>query len=266
VQYDLVKDRLEKIVGDSAFARKLFFAALDRLFLRSRYVAREIKRLQKQKFQPSEILDAGSGFGQYTIRLARKFPNAHITGMDVKPTQVASGNRLLQQMGLKNAQFVIGDLLEMSDENRYDLALSVDVLEHIEDDRRVIQNIGRALRIGGLFILTTPYFDGVHPSPAVFIDEHVRPGYSWREMTDKMEEAGLELMTFEITYGMWGNVGWKLLQKWPMEWLSRRPWMLPLVGIYFCFAYPIAWVCMYLDMNVGNPNGGGILAIGVKKS
>ncbi|MCX6638946.1 MAG: class I SAM-dependent methyltransferase [bacterium] len=265
MQYDLVKDRLERIVGDSALLRRLFFAALDRLFLRSRYIAREIKRLKKQKFNPTEILDAGSGFGQYTIRLARSFPEARIIGLDVKQEQVDSGNRLIDKMDLHNAAFIIGDLLTMEEENRYDLALSVDVLEHIEDDRKVIANIARSLKPGGLFMLTTPYFDGVHPSAAVYIDEHVRPGYSWRELSDKMSEAGLDLQRFEITYGPWGNIGWKLLQKWPMGWLHGRTWLLPLVGLYFCFAYPVAWVCMYLDMNVGNPNGGGIMAIGMKR-
>ncbi len=261
MKYDLVKNRLEKLLGDSPFLRKLFFAAMDRLFLRSRYVAREIAMLKRSGFAPQQILDAGSGFGQYSFRMARIFPKARITGLDVKEEIVASGNRLAQRSGVENISFKTGDLLDLGYLGQFDLALSVDVLEHIEDDRAVIGNISKALKPGGFFIFTTPYFDGVNPGGAVFIDEHVRPGYSRDETEEKLFEAGLRLKKFTITYGYWGNIAWNLLQKIPMRLLSGRFWLLPVVFIYFIVVYPLAWICMKLDMISDNRSGGGILAV-----
>lgn len=264
MEYDQVKDRLEKIIGDSPVARRLFFAALDRLFLRSRYIRREIGRLKRSGFSPEEILDAGSGFGQYSFRLGRMFPAAHITGLDLKQELVNSGNLFVNRSGMNNIEFERGDLLTMDDEGRFDLILCVDVLEHIEEDRKAIGNISRALKPGGIFIFTTPYFEG-KSTEEVFVDEHVRPGYSKGETKEKLHEANLELRQFTITYGPWGNIAWKLLQKWPMSWLSGRIWLLPVVFLYYLFAYPIAWIYMHLDMKARNRTGGGILAVAVKR-
>ena len=161
--------------------------------------------------------------------------------------------------------FEVGDLLDLKYESKFDLVLSVDVLEHIEEDRKVLANIAHALKPEGLFIFTTPYYDGNEPGNAVFVDEHVRPGYTRLEAEEKLSEAGLELQKFTITYGSWGNVAWTLLQKWPMSTLSGRFWLLPFVLIYFIFAYPVAWICMKMDMLTDNRHGGGILAVAVKR-
>ena len=265
MEYDRIKDRIESILGHNTLARKLFFAALDRLFLRARYVRREIDTLKKSGFNPSKILDAGSGFGQYSFRLARTFPQAQVIGLDLKEQIVDSGNRLAVQFGVDNIKFEKGDLLSMDHESQYDMVLNVDVLEHIEEDRKVIENIGRILKPGGLFVLTTPYFDEDHPVQSMFVDEHVRPGYSRKDLEEKLNSAGLELRKFTITYGSFGGVAWRLLQKWPMSWLSGRIWLLPLVLIYFCAAYPIAWIFMQLDMMIKNTHGGGILAVAVRR-
>lgn len=265
MEYDAVKNRLERLLGDSVPARKLFFGAMDRLFLRARYIRREINRLKKVGFKPASVLDAGSGFGQYSYRLARTFPGAQITGLDLKSDLVESGNRFAKMMRLDNISFEAGNLLTMDDEDRFDLAISVDVLEHIEDDRGVIGNIGRALKQNGLFIFTTPYYDGNDPDSAVFVDEHVRPGYSREEAEEKLSGAGFRLETFTITYGPWGGAAWRLLQKLPMTWLSGRLWLLPLVFIYYLFAYPVSWLFMHFDMRIKNTRGGGILAIAVKR-
>ena len=265
LEYDLIKDRLEGFLGDSALAHRLFFAALDRLFLRSRYIHRELQKLKASGFSPARLLDAGSGFGQYSFRLARSFPRAKVTGLDLKSERVEASNRLARQFQMDNLAFESGDLLTMEAEAAYDLVLSVDVLEHIEEDRRVIANIARSLRPSGLFILTTPFYDSSSSKDTAFVDEHVRPGYSRKETEQKLAEAGLELRQFIITYGPWGNVAWTLLQKWPMSWLSGRIGLLPLVLVYLVFAYPIAWFCMQIDMRVNNTGGGGILALAVKR-
>jgi SAM-dependent methyltransferase len=268
LDYDPVKARIEVLLGGSVLPRKLFFAAMDRLFLRSRYVARELSLLGSGRFRPLEILDAGSGFGQYSVRMARTFPEARVTGVDVKRDLVESGNRFVKAAGIEHVAFAVGDLLELGFIDRFDLALSVDVLEHIEDDRRVLANIARALKPGGLFILTTPYWagrEGDAPPADFAVGEHVRPGYSRDELDEKLAGAGLDLDKFTITYGPSGNVAWTLLQRNPIGWLSRGFWLAPLVAAYFGVAYPIAWVFMQMDMQAHNKNGEGILAVAKKR-
>lgn len=269
MEYDPVKDRLQKFLGASVSARKLFFAALNRLFLRARYVRRELERLKTSSFSPVNILDGGSGFGQYSFRLAKTFPEARILGLDLKKELVESGNQFARQAGYDRVSFAVGDLLTMTYEDQFDLVLSVDVMEHIEDDRTVFDNISRALKSGGLFVMTTPYFDGssehIPVADQPFVDEHVRPGYSRSELAEKLNQANIELRQFIITYGKWGNLAWLLLQKWPLSWLSGRSWLLPLVALYYCLAYPLAWFFMQMDLRTDNKSGGGILAVAAKR-
>jgi|SRR5580692_1584463 2-polyprenyl-3-methyl-5-hydroxy-6-metoxy-1,4-benzoquinol methylase len=267
MEYDPVKNKIEAALGESVLARKMFFATMDRLFLRSRYVARELSQLSASGLKPREILDAGSGFGQYDFRMARLFPEAKVTGLDVKSHVVDSGNRFAKEAGVDNVAFAVGDLLDLGYEARFDLVLSVDVIEHIEDDRRVLANVARALKPGGLFVLTTPYWaglEGVAPPAEFMVGEHVRPGYSREELRDKLAGAGLELSKFTITYGPTGGLAWHLLQRFPITWLSGRFWLAPLVAAYFGFAYPAAWVLMQMDMRTDNQDGRGILAVAKK--
>jgi SAM-dependent methyltransferase len=266
MDYDPVKNKIQAALGGNVAARKLFFAAMDTLFLRARYVARELSELSADGFRPDEILDAGSGFGQYGFRMANTFPGAKITGLDVKKDLVESGNKFAAKAGLGNVAFAVGDLLDLGYQSRFDLALSVDVIEHIEDDRRVMANVAQALKPGGLFVLTTPYWAGSAgtPPPDFVVGEHVRPGYSREELGEKLASAGLELTKFTITYGPWGNVAWRLLQKMPITWLSGRFWLAPFVAAYFGVAYPIAWLFMQMDMHAKNGDGEGILAVARK--
>ncbi len=269
MEYDPVKNRLQALLGDNPWLRNLFFVALDHLFLRSRYIRRELRRLARSGFRPAQILDAGAGFGQYSVQMAKIFPDAQILALDVKEDLVAAGNEFVRKMGLRNILFETGDLLNLKYESRFNLVLSVDVMEHIREDRLVLANIGKSLATGGYLLMTTPYYDPGRPQPssesAGFTAEHVRPGYSRNELEGKLSEAGMQIEKFVITYGRCGGVAWKLLQKKPMSWLSGKPWLLPAVALYLGLVYPFAWAMMELDMRMTNQTGGGIFVAARKR-
>ena len=48
------------------------------------------------------------------------------------------------------------DLTTLTDINCYDLILSVDVMEHIEEDVIVFQNFYRSLKENGILLISTP--------------------------------------------------------------------------------------------------------------
>ncbi|MCD6117898.1 class I SAM-dependent methyltransferase, partial [bacterium] len=88
VEYDPIKERLSGIVKNSILLRKMMFAVLNLLFLRTWYVRRAVKRLHNERKSGLNILDAGSGFGQYSYYLAKKFKNARVTGVEIKQEHV----------------------------------------------------------------------------------------------------------------------------------------------------------------------------------
>ncbi len=88
MHYDPIKDTLGALVRRSPLLRKLFYKSLGAMFLREWYVKRKIKLLYGAN-PPADIFDAGSGFGQYSYFMAKRFPHAKINAVDVKEDQIS---------------------------------------------------------------------------------------------------------------------------------------------------------------------------------
>lgn len=104
-------------------------------------------RYAKDRAQGLRVLDLGSGSGYGTAELVGQ-PNL-LVGLDrVRPDR---GARALQ------ARFVRGDLnaLPLLQES-FDLVVSFQVIEHLEDPSPYLGAMARMLRPNGLAILTTP--------------------------------------------------------------------------------------------------------------
>ncbi len=200
MHYDPIKDTLGSLVRRSPLLRKVFYKALGAMFLREWYVKHKIKSLYRSN-QPKDIFDAGSGFGQYSYFMAKRFSSVHILGVDVKEDQVSDCKYFFSKCGLNNCEFAIGDLTKIEDGNRYDFILSVDVMEHIEDDIGVFRRFYRALKPGGRVLINTPSnlggSDAHSDEDESFIGEHVRLGYSKEDVCSKLEQAGFEIESFE---------------------------------------------------------------------
>ena len=156
MQYDPIKRSLGKVFNQSVFLRKTFYSILDLLLLRTWHVKKAFREWQKSASGDVNILDAGMGFGQYSWFMSRKLPKAQILGVDVKTEQVADCNDFFAKAGQNNAVFVEADLTKFRQEEKYDFVLSVDVMEHIEEDVKVMSNARQALKKGGRLMIHTP--------------------------------------------------------------------------------------------------------------
>ncbi len=81
--------------------------------------------------------------------------------------------------------------------NCFDIILSVDVMEHIEEDVLVFKNFYNSLKNNGVILISTPSDQGgsdVHNDhEESFIDEHVRDGYSIKGITDKLIAGRIQI-------------------------------------------------------------------------
>jgi ubiquinone/menaquinone biosynthesis C-methylase UbiE len=66
-----------------------------------------------QGLHPHKILDVGCGNGKLSLQLAKLFPNAEITGVDLSPHLVRWCRKKAQDMGVTNAQFYWQDAGDM---------------------------------------------------------------------------------------------------------------------------------------------------------
>lgn len=263
--YDPIKDRIGAVVSRNVLLQRLFFFALDTVFLRTWHVKKNIRRqfAEWPKDRPLRILDAGTGFGQYVWFLVRTFPQAEILAVDVKQDYLDRAQSFLDRTPYgKRVRWAYADLTQFETDERFDFILSVDVMEHIEDDRAVFRNFAKVLNPDGVVLINTPSDLGGSDADLEgesFISEHVRDGYNKEELTEKLQTAGLNPFHRQYTYGRFGSLAWRFLLKYPLKMLSwSRGLALVLPFWYAVFLLP----CLLLhgvDVNIKNPAGTGVL-------
>jgi len=263
MHYDPIKKTVGGFFNKSPFLRKIFYKLLDLLLLRAWHVHRELRKWKKQAPENAHILDAGFGFGQYTLFMKNLAPNSCILGVDVKEDQVSECNQFFRAIKKENVLFKVADLLEFKKAETFDMCLCVDVMEHIEEDVKVMSNICASLKDGGMLLISTPSDQGgsdVHEdSDTSFIEEHARDGYNMDEIKEKLKSAGFSKVKAHYSYGTMGKISWRLSMKYPMKLLNISKVFLVILPFYYLITYPISFVLNFLDVNGAHASGTGLI-------
>ncbi|RAU84298.1 class I SAM-dependent methyltransferase [Pontibacter arcticus] len=264
MQYDPIKRVLGDVFNKTPFLRRVFYNLLDLLLLRTWHVHKELRTWATgRRDKEQRILDAGSGFGQYTYFMTGMSRKWNVLAVDVKEEQVSDCNQFFRAIGRNNVLFKIADLVQFRQPESYDLILSVDVMEHILEDVDVFRNFQASLRPGGMLLISTPSDQGgsdVHEdSETSFIEEHVRDGYNIREIEDKLKLAGFSKVEARYSYGKPGQVSWRLSMKYPMLMLNVSKIFFILLPFYYLLTFPISLVLNWRDVNGKHPSGTGLI-------
>jgi len=264
MQYDPIKHSLGKVFNSTPFLRRMFYRLLDLLLLRSWHIRCELKKLNREGFSPEKIADAGSGFGQYVYYLSKRYPKARITGLDIKQEQVDDCNQFFTAIKCNHrVNFRYADLTKLEENEKWDLVLSVDVMEHIEDDRTVFRHLYKGLRPGGILLISTPSDQGGsdvhHEHDESFIDEHVRDGYGIVEIDEKLREAGFSDIQIKYSYGRPGKISWKLSMKYPILLANMSKLFLLVLPLYYLLVYPFCYLLNMSDVRGTHATGTGLI-------
>lgn len=269
MHYDPIKDIFASLIRKFPILRVSFYKMLDVIFLRSWYVRRELRALRKE-FGKKEIsiYDAGTGYAQYSYFMARKLKPNNIYSADVKQNWIKDCELFFKQKGFNNVKFGIEDLTSINHQNKFDLIVCIDVMEHIVDDVKVFENFYKALKKDGYLMINTPSTFGgsdVHEDEdESFIGEHARDGYSYEDLEAKLTPLGYKVYKYRYTYGKWGNLSWRLGIKYPMIMLNSSKLFFILLPFYFLITLPFTFIMMYLDYSGENKVGAGINFIAKK--
>lgn len=233
--------------------------------LRAAHIQREMERLGLTK-SSLRMLDAGSGRGDLAIHLAKRFPAWQVVGLELEPEKVANSRMIAERLGLDNIEFRQGSLETFGAESSFDLIVNADVMEHIEDDRRVLANLYRALRPGGHIILTSPSVPqrkhlrlvawrerriGFQPSDY----GHVRQGYSREDLEEKFTAVGARVTRSYLTFGFFGTLAFDLF----FVIGDNRPH-----PVVFALMFPFLMLLAGLDLAFPSKTGSAILAVASK--
>jgi len=97
----------------------------------------------------AKILEIGSGKGNMLRYL--KNEGCQVTGIDANKEYIDFGKK---ELGVE-ITMMSGDQLEFND-NSFDIVMSFDVLEHIPNSDKHLEEVRRVLKPGGYYLLQTP--------------------------------------------------------------------------------------------------------------
>jgi SAM-dependent methyltransferase len=128
----------------------------------------------------ARILDAGCGSGRNMVEFAR---HGTVTGIELSAPSVALGR------GRGAGEVVEGSVLDMPFEaDAFDLAASLDVIEHLQDDLQALRELRRVVAPGGSLLVTVPAYQWLW-SGHDEINHHFRR-YTRRSLQRIGEQAG----------------------------------------------------------------------------
>src|SRR5262245_7133302 len=170
----------------SFFAR--LFAIEDRHFwfcARNHVISTIVSQLTTDLTAGYRVLEVGCGTGNVLRFLERACPRGTVIGMDL------FGEGLRYASHRTSCALVQGDMHAAPFAAQFELIGLFDVLEHLQDDRRVLNDLTGMLAPGGALLLTVP----AHRSLWSYFDEascHCRR-YEPEELESKLRDAGYQV-------------------------------------------------------------------------
>ncbi|HUO04935.1 MAG TPA: class I SAM-dependent methyltransferase [Candidatus Binataceae bacterium] len=257
---------IEKAIAEPSRMRRNAYRLIGEIHIPGRIRIHHVFRAIKSLDLPDEgvnMLDAGTGRGDIALHCARWLPKWRVHGVDLEDDRVTRCRTAAAALGLGNASFSRRNLLEIDAKSEYDLITNTDVLEHIEDDRRAISILARALAPGGYLLMTFPSIPQRRHLRLVAWRErrigftpadigHVRPGYSPDQINALAREAGLEPVRTQWTYGPFGNLAHDVF----FVLGDSRP-----NPVVFAAALPFLLTLSFLELRTPIHHGSGLLAI-----
>jgi SAM-dependent methyltransferase len=131
----------------------------------------------------ARILDAGCGSGRNMVELAR---HGAVTGVEL------SGPSVQLARDRSVGEVLEGSVMEMPfEDGAFDLTVSLDVIEHLEDDVAALKELRRVTKPGGALLVTVPAYQWLWSGHDEINHHHRR--YNRRTLLQAAERGGWQL-------------------------------------------------------------------------
>ncbi len=113
----------------------------------------------------AEVLDVGSGTGEFTVRLAQLLPQARLLGIEILPQHVAYARQQHARFAPR-LDFKTGDAFALDfPDAQFDFVACRHVLQSVPEPQRVITELIRVTRPGGRLHLLAEDYGMIHAYP-----------------------------------------------------------------------------------------------------
>lgn len=189
----VIQNRLEKAllnVGDMALKR------------RAKRIVEELEIHQGDK-----ILEVGCGNGYYLSLLNRLGLKISLTGIDNDKAALFDAQRFI---GDEKVILVFADATKLPfGESSFDKIICSEVIEHVKNDKKVLKEIHRVLKKGGVMVLSTcnisyPFFwDPINWFLQHIFKTHIKRGFwsgIWSQHLRMYEKKDVEKLVKEVNF------------------------------------------------------------------
>jgi ubiquinone/menaquinone biosynthesis C-methylase UbiE len=165
------------------------------------------------------VLDLGCGGGRHAFEVYRR--GADVVAFDLDPGELGPVAGMFGAMRAEGeadqqagATAISGDATAMPfGDGTFDRVIAAEVLEHIFDDQRAMNELARVLRPGGLAAITVPSFLPERICWALSTEYHEVPGghvriYTRAELEAKLRRAGLSTRWHHHAHGLHSPYWW----------------------------------------------------------
>jgi SAM-dependent methyltransferase len=176
------------------------------------------KLIQEIPFsEKPEILDLGTGYGEYAFSLAKAIPSAIVHALDIDGDRVAAVNQAISKSRISNIR-THHAFLENTSICDLDFVFSVDVFEHILPAQMPFKTVHEKLKPGGHFLVKIPNVTQKTIFPERYFEEHqdwleeehVGQVYDLQGLKARFESEGFEIVHASYSDGIISRLAWEL--------------------------------------------------------
>lgn len=127
-----------------------------------------VEHCKKTQNVTPRVLDYGCAHGHYLMPMAKVFHKGEFVGVDISERAVKAARKWAERDGVTNASFihmfdgVLGTL------EKFDVIVAGEVLEHVIDPWKLLDDLRACLKPGGCLVITTPYGRWEHSGTVAF--------------------------------------------------------------------------------------------------
>ncbi len=218
----LMKERISEsgVIEDRELAEYYSFMA-------KRYMRipcqRVLSRIRAKRIEKGRALDVGTGPGIFPIYLSKVLPNIHFKAIDLSAVMIDIAQKNALEAGMDDRiAFQVGSAYSLPcEDHSLDLLLCINTLHHLDHPVQFFNEVARALKEGGgfvivdfhrdvssiwirLFDLFWKFYFGKHPKARYGFIESVRSSYTVEECRTFLSQSKLTRWTlYTRTIEVW---------------------------------------------------------------
>jgi protein-L-isoaspartate O-methyltransferase len=202
------------------------------------------------------VLEIGSGIGTYSARIATDPKVERLMCVEVDPRCVETARRAIDATVHKPVEQLVGDYFSAAlPKDKYDTALLINVLEHLQDDRAAVRKARSELRMDGSLVIFVPAFELLMSKLDRRLEHYRR--YTTGSLRELLEGAGFTVTALRY-YNLVGFLGWL----WRFRILGRTEQSPGLVRFFDRVILPVQ---LRVERTLPLPMGQSVYAVAKKR-